>query len=186
MSSWRAGADELFGGTGNDLLNGGTGADIMGGGAGNDTYFVDNVGRCRHRTRPAKASDRIISSISLSLSVAGRFDVENLTLTGQAPSSASATRLNNADRRQQCRQPAQRTGAATTASSVLAATTSCSAAPATILLNGGVGADTMRGEIGNDIYVVDNVGDVVIEAVRRRHRHASSARSARASTWRAG
>lgn len=32
------------------------------------------------------------------------------------------------------------------------------------ILNGGVGADTMQGGLGNDTYVVDNVGDVVIEA----------------------
>ncbi len=31
------------------------------------------------------------------------------------------------------------------------------------LLNGGAGADTMTGGTGNDTYVVDNVGDIVIE-----------------------
>ncbi|WP_370576934.1 beta strand repeat-containing protein [Paracoccus sp. PAR01] len=30
-------------------------------------------------------------------------------------------------------------------------------------LNGGAGADTLRGGIGNDIYVVDNAGDLVVE-----------------------
>jgi VCBS repeat-containing protein len=32
------------------------------------------------------------------------------------------------------------------------------------VLNGGTGVDTMAGGIGNDTYVVDNVGDVVLEA----------------------
>lgn len=32
------------------------------------------------------------------------------------------------------------------------------------LLNGGAGADTMRGGNGNDTYVVDNAGDITIEA----------------------
>ena len=32
------------------------------------------------------------------------------------------------------------------------------------MLNGGAGADTMAGSVGNDTYVVDNVGDVVTEA----------------------
>ncbi len=31
-------------------------------------------------------------------------------------------------------------------------------------LNGGIGADTMNGWLGNDTYVVDNAGDVIIEA----------------------
>ena len=41
------------------------------------------------------------------------------------------------------------------------------------VLDGGLGADTMTGGDGSDSYVVDNVGDQVIEAGtggRRRHR----------------
>src|SRR5262249_17590555 len=34
------------------------------------------------------------------------------------------------------------------------------------LLDGGAGADTLNGGAGNDTYVVDNVGDVVIETSR--------------------
>src|SRR6185503_16672355 len=33
------------------------------------------------------------------------------------------------------------------------------------ILNGGAGADTMQGGAGNDTYLVDNVGDVVTEAL---------------------
>ncbi|OAI23420.1 calcium-binding protein, partial [Methylomonas koyamae] len=32
------------------------------------------------------------------------------------------------------------------------------------LLDGGVGADTMRGGLGNDLYLVDDAGDVIIES----------------------
>ncbi|TQC95083.1 hypothetical protein FK216_14980 [Moraxellaceae bacterium AER2_44_116] len=32
-------------------------------------------------------------------------------------------------------------------------------------LNGGVGADAMTGGLGDDIYYVDNIGDVVTESV---------------------
>ena len=35
----------------------------------------------------------------------------------------------------------------------------------------------MAGGFGNDVYVVDNVGDVVGEVGRRRHRHGAGARS---------
>ena len=38
-------------------------------------------------------------------------------------------------------------------------------------LNGGAGADTMIGGVGNDTYFVDNVADVVTEAVGERNRH---------------
>ena len=37
-------------------------------------------------------------------------------------------------------------------------------------LDGGAGADTMTGGLGNDSYVVDDAGDMVTEAARRRHR----------------
>ena len=45
-------------------------------------------------------------------------------------------------------------------------------------LNGGAGADTMAGGLGNDTYIVDNVGDVVTEAVAR-------ARTRSIRTWEA-
>ena len=38
-------------------------------------------------------------------------------------------------------------------------------------LDGGAGADTMAGGTGNDTYVVDNVGDVVTEALNEGSRH---------------
>ena len=38
------GNDRLEGGAGNDMLDGGTGDDVMIGGTGNDTYYVDSVG----------------------------------------------------------------------------------------------------------------------------------------------
>jgi serralysin len=31
-------------------------------------------------------------------------------------------------------------------------------------LNGGAGADDLRGGLGNDVYIVDNAGDVIVEA----------------------
>ncbi len=61
-------------------------------------------------------------------------NVENLTLTGTAPSTAPAT-------------PWPMSSPAT--------------APPN--LDGGTGADTLIGGAGNDTYVVDNTGDVVTE-----------------------
>ena len=77
------GNDVLIGLGGADTLNGGIGADVMVGGAGNDTYFVDNAGDTVAEGFN-DGIDRIVTTISLSLSAPGRFDVENLTLAGGA------------------------------------------------------------------------------------------------------
>src|SRR5215218_6383651 len=77
------GNDVLIGLGGADTLIGGTGADVMIGGAGNDTYFVDNVGDVVAESFN-EGIDRVVSSINFTLNAAGRFDVENLSLTGFA------------------------------------------------------------------------------------------------------
>ena len=73
----------LFGGFGNDVHNGGIGADNMQGGFGNDTYFVDNGADFVFEAVGA-GIDRIVSSISITLNIASRANVENLSLTGGA------------------------------------------------------------------------------------------------------
>jgi Ca2+-binding RTX toxin-like protein len=158
-----AGNDELLGQAGNDLLNGGTGADSMTGGAGDDIYLVDTAGDVV--TEGANGgTDRIQSSISLSLNVSGRFDVENLTLTGAAATNGFGNSLNNVI-------------IGNNAENVLSAAAGNDslfgsggddflvAGAGSDSLNGGIGADTMNGESGNDTYFVDNAGDIVSEAV---------------------
>jgi len=77
------GNDFLLGGLGNDSLNGGIGADDMRGQAGDDLYFIDNVGD-KVTELAGEGMDEIRSSISTGLNLAGRLNVENLTLTGGA------------------------------------------------------------------------------------------------------
>ncbi|CUQ68183.1 calcium-binding protein [Candidatus Nitrospira inopinata] len=130
-----AGNDTLIGNGGNDRLDGGLGADRMEGGAGNDTYIVDS------------ASDQVIETVAGS---AGGVDlvvssvsftlgpnVEHLTLIGTANLNGTGNELNN----------------------VLIGNSGNNT------LNGGSGADRMEGGAGDDTYIVDHVGDRVIETV---------------------
>ena len=90
----QAGDDALLAGAGSDTLNGGIGADTMNGDVGNDTYFVDNAGDVVIEAVPG-GSDRILSSISQDLTVGGRANVENLTLTGAAAINGTGNALSN-------------------------------------------------------------------------------------------
>jgi Ca2+-binding RTX toxin-like protein len=156
------GDDELFGQAGNDLLNGGAGADIMNGGAGNDIYIVDNAADVVTELAGG-GTDRIQSSISLSLNVSGRFDVENLTLTGSSAINGFDNSLSNV----LTGNNAVNTLTARAGNDTLfgmGGDDFLSGGTGSDSLNGGTGADAMSGEAGNDNYVVDNVGDTVIEA----------------------
>jgi len=156
------GNDVLIGLGGADTLNGGTGADVMIGGAGNDTYFVDNVGD-RVAEGFNDGIDRIVTSISLSLSAAGRFDVENLSLTGGAffgignalDNQIVGTNLAN-----------NLNGLGGNDSLFgLGGNDFMFGGAGSDFLNGGTGVDNMNGGIGNDTYIVDNPADIVTEFV---------------------
>ena len=88
------GNDQVNGDDGNDFLNGGTGADNMVGGKGNDTMVVDNTGDVVVE-QANQGIDRVLSSISFSLSLAGRANIENLSLTGTTAIIGSGNALNN-------------------------------------------------------------------------------------------
>ena len=153
------GDDELFGQAGNDLLNGGAGADIMNGGAGNDIYIVDNAADVVTELADG-GTDRIQSSISLSLNVSGRFDVENLTLTGSSAINGFDNSLSNV-----------LTGNNAVNTLTARAGNDTLFEGGDDFLSGGAGSDRSMAEPaptrerrgGNDNYVVDNVGDTVMK-----------------------
>ncbi|MEG5042580.1 MULTISPECIES: calcium-binding protein, partial [unclassified Microcoleus] len=152
-----AGNDTLNGDEDNDRLNGGPGADQMTGGLGNDIFFVDNAGDVVSEL-PAQGTDLVQSGITYTLGA----DVENLTLTGTALINGTGNPLANVI----TGNPGNNT------LNGLAGNDNLNGAAGNDILNGnegndrlngGPGADQLTGGLGNDIYVVDNAGDVVSE-----------------------
>jgi Ca2+-binding RTX toxin-like protein len=134
------GNDVLVGLGGNDLLNGGLGADVMVGGTGHDRYVVDNFGDVVAEGFN-EGIDRVFSSISFSLNAPGRFNIENLTLTGGAvtgignslSNSISGNGLNNF-------------------LLGLGGSDSINGFGGNDTITGGIGRDVLTGGTGNDIF----------------------------------
>jgi Ca2+-binding RTX toxin-like protein len=143
------GNDTLDGGAGNDSLDGGLGADILIGGAGNDVFVVDNVGDVVTEIAGG-GTDRVTSSITTTLAA----EVENLTLSGSTAINGTGNGLANV--------LTGNTGANLLSGS--AGNDTISSGDGNDTLDGGLGADSMTGGLGNDTYIIDDVGDRVIEA----------------------
>ncbi|KYC24877.1 peroxidase family protein [Pseudomonas sp. ABFPK] len=144
------GADQLFGGDGNDILNGGNDPDSLDGGAGNDTLNGGlgadaMVGGAGDDTFVVDnlgdtVSEALNGGVDLVQTTLASYtlgaNVENLTFTGAGNFTGTGNTLANTI-----------TGGA-----------------GNDLLDGGAGIDRLVGSLGNDTYVVDNAGDVVVEA----------------------
>lgn len=148
-------ANKITGNSAANILDGGAGADTLDGGAGNDLFKVDN------------ANDFVIGgagtdTVEVDTSAASVFfnwtlapDVEHLTTNGASKAlNATGNALAN-----------QLTGTAqddTLDGGAGADTLNGGAGDDS--LNGGAGADSMNGGEGNDIYMVDDVKDVVVDS----------------------
>ena len=128
-----AGTQLIYGLGGNDTINGGAGADYMAGGLGNDTFVVDDAGDVV--TEAAAAGTDLIQTTLASYSLAAIANVENLTFTGSGNFNGTGNGLTNA---------------------LIGGTGNDT-------LDGGAGSDNLTGGTGNDTYVVDVVGDFVVE-----------------------
>ncbi|AJE21032.1 Rhizobiocin/RTX toxin and hemolysin-type calcium binding protein [Azotobacter chroococcum NCIMB 8003] len=147
-----AGSDTLLGGEGNDRLDGGSGADSMAGGVGDDTYVVDNAGDVVIEN-VGEGIDLVQASVSYMLSE----HVENLTLTGSASINGTGNALDNL---------ITGNGGSNVLSGLDGNDTLVGNA-GNDTLDGGSGADSMSGGSGNDTYMVDDVGDQVIEGANQ-------------------
>ncbi|WP_176400415.1 beta strand repeat-containing protein [Sphingobium sp. Z007] len=145
----RAGNDLLSGGSGADILDGGTGADRMVGGLGNDIFYIDNVGDVLVEGANG-GSDHAYTSASYSLS---GIQVETLTLTGSQNINGTGNSL-------------VQTINGNSGHNILSGLGGddvLNGGDGNDTLIGGTGADRMVGGLGNDIFYVDNLGDVVVE-----------------------
>jgi Ca2+-binding RTX toxin-like protein len=140
------GADTINGLGGDDVLDGGPGADMLTGGAGDDIYVVDDAGDIVVETAGEGADTVQTSLVAYTLTA----NVENLTGLIKTGQRLSGNALGNVI-------------TAFTGASLLTAETLDD------ILDGGVGADTLKGGFGDDLYFVNennylfSAGDVVEE-----------------------
>ncbi|HMJ93720.1 MAG TPA: calcium-binding protein, partial [Allosphingosinicella sp.] len=156
------GNDTLDGGEGNDLLYGGAGADTLRGGGGSDVFYylhaADSAGATVDTIQAFQSGTDLID-LSQVLAGSVSFAVSGTTTIVTAKTVYGDVTINVE-------------GAVTLNDVVLTAGLIFGTAGDDQLqgtsegdvLFGDTGADTMTGGLGDDYYLVDNVGDQVIEA----------------------
>jgi Ca2+-binding RTX toxin-like protein len=131
----------LIGGDGNDIIDGKAGVDNMEGGLGNDIYTIDNVADVVIEALNA-GTDTVKAPVSYTLAN----NTESLTLLGTTNLDGTGNNLNNSL-------------IGNTGNNILIG------GDGNDIIDGNAGVDNMEGGLGNDTYTIDNVADVVIEAL---------------------
>lgn len=130
-------ANRITGNLAANVLDGGSGRDTLAGGGGHDTYVVDNAADVVSEADPETGANAGgTDTVRASVSYTLGSDLENLVLTGQAALNGTGNAQVN----------------------------HLSGNDANNRLDGQGGADTLSGGAGDDVYVVDQAGDVVDEA----------------------
>lgn len=139
----------ILGNAGNNVLDGVTGNDSFTGGAGDDTYIVNTSTDVV--TEATNGGIDLVSSTAVNFTLPS--NVENLTLTGGSNINGTGNTQDNTI----LGNGGNNSLNGSSGNDVL------SSGAGTDTLNGGTGVDTMTGSTGNDSYVVDNVGDIIVE-----------------------
>ncbi len=132
--------NSIAGTAGADTLDGGVGVDTMVGGAGDDTYMVDGLTDAIVEG-VAEGSDTVIAAVDYTLSN----NLENLVLIGDAHAATGNASDNGL------------TGDI--------GNDTLMGAAGNDTLDGGVGSNVMIGGVGDDTYIVNGMGDVIVEDV---------------------
>ncbi|MBZ9665000.1 heme peroxidase [Pseudomonas sp. LMG 31766] len=144
-----AGNDSLQGGDGSDLLDGGLGNDTMAGGAGDDSYLVNATG-----DQVVEEVDGGTDTVSTTLaSYTLGANVENLIKINGGNFTGTGNALVNHIVG----------GSGNDTLNGLAGDDVLDGGLGNDTLNGGTGDDLMTGGAGNDTYVVDSLGDQIVE-----------------------
>lgn len=151
-------ANSITGNSAANILDGGLGYDTLTGGLGDDTYIVDSLSD-KVIEKSLQGSDTVITSVD---NYVLAIEVENLTLSGNAI-KATGNALNNIIRGN---------GQANILDGGIGndliygqdGNDSLLGGAGNDLLDGGVGVDTLAGGAGDDIYFIDNAGDVATES----------------------
>ena len=153
--SGKVGNDILNGEAGNDVLNGNAGADRMVGGAGNDVYYVDNKGDVVVETADG---GRDTVSVSFDYDLLKVAHIENAVLLGTGNLTLQGNGEGNL----------LKGNAGDNHLKGLGGNDWLEGGAGNDILNGNAGADRMIGGAGDDVYYVDNKGDVVVETAGGR------------------
>ncbi len=151
-----AGNDRLDGGTGNDILRGEAGTDTLVGGTGNDTFYWTRGDRIIEARVGGVADRAIVNDGDLRSFTLANY-VEKLTI--QDAEINAVIRGNASNNIIDGRGTFGKFYGLAGNDSILGG----SGVDADDYIDGGIGADNMQGFSGEDIYIVDNVGDVVSE-----------------------
>ncbi|MFB3884943.1 MAG: calcium-binding protein [Thermodesulfobacteriota bacterium] len=130
--------NRIYGLEGNDILNGYAGDDLLVGGPGDDTYIVDSIGDAVNEA-PDEGTDTVQSSIDYTLGE----NLENLTLLSGALHGGGNELDNYLIGNDSANLLEGEEGDDT--------------------LDGGGRADYLSGGFGNDVYFVDDSGDMITE-----------------------